>query len=92
MIALAKPARPLADLNCCHHRMLWAWFPRRLGVLQTYRNGCPYACISADRAWNRRSAFARPSIWRKKSMPWRRFPGVTDALLVDAGLNLNGRG
>jgi radical SAM superfamily enzyme YgiQ (UPF0313 family) len=85
------PTRPLADLNQLPSPYVMDLVPRGgLGVLQTYR-GCPYTCSFCE--WG---TMESPKRVRTAAHLADEFRGmerarVTGALLVDAGLNLNGR-
>ncbi len=85
------PTRPLADLNQLPSPYVMNLVPSGgLGVLQTYR-GCPYTCSFCE--WG---TMESPKRVRTAQHLAAEFLGmtraqVTGALLVDAGLNLNGR-
>jgi radical SAM superfamily enzyme YgiQ (UPF0313 family) len=85
------PGRPLADLNQLPSPYVMNLVPPGgLGVLQTYR-GCPYTCAFCE--WG---TMESPKRVRTAENLAEEFHGmvraqVTGALLVDAGLNLNGR-
>jgi hypothetical protein len=85
------PTRPLTDLNLLPSPYVMDLVPHGgPGVLQTDR-GCPYTCSFCE--WN---TMESPRRVRTAEHPAGEFQAmahaqVTGALLVDAGLNLNGR-
>ncbi len=85
------PVRPLADLNELPSPYTMGLVPDGgLGVLQTYR-GCPYTCSFCE--WG---TMESPKRVRTAEHLSAEFTAMSDqrstgALLVDAGLNLNGR-
>lgn len=85
------PARPLADLNQLPSPYVMGLVPPGgLGVLQTYR-GCPYTCSFCEWGTMESPKRVRTAEHLAEEFDAMARAQVTGALLVDAGLNLNGR-
>ena len=85
------PTRPLADLNLLPSPYVMGLVPHGgLGVLQTYR-GCPYTCSFCEWGTMESPKRVRTAEHLAEEFEAMALAQVTGALLVDAGLNLNGR-
>ena len=85
------PTRPLADLNLLPSPYVMDLVPHGgLGVLQTYR-GCPYTCSFCEWGTMESPKRVRTAEHLAEEFNAMAKAQVTGALLVDAGLNLNGR-
>ncbi len=85
------PTRPLADLNLLPSPYVMDLVPHGgLGVLQTYR-GCPYTCSFCEWGTMESPKRVRTAEHLAEEFEAMAHAQVTGALLVDAGLNLNGR-